>query len=57
MSGDSFTEVTHRSWVSRIGSAIIGILIGLVLFIISFMDGCSGYFYFSIPKLLYLSKT
>lgn len=37
MSGDSFTEVTHRSWVSRIGSAIIGILIGLVLFIISFI--------------------
>jgi len=36
MSEDSFTEVTHESWFSRIGSAIKGILVGLVLFVIAF---------------------
>ena len=29
--GDSFTETTHKSWFSRIGGAIVGVLIGLLL--------------------------
>ena len=29
--GDSFTETTHKSWFSRIGGAITGVLIGLIL--------------------------
>lgn len=33
---DEFTEVTHESWFSRIGSAFKGVLIGFVLFVISF---------------------
>ena len=32
MSEDSFTEVTSESWFGRIGGAIKGILLGLVLF-------------------------
>ena len=36
MSEDTFTEVTNESWFSRIGSAITGIIIGFVLFIIAF---------------------
>jgi hypothetical protein len=36
MSEDSFTEVIHESWFSRIGGAIKGILVGLVLFVIAF---------------------
>lgn len=36
MSEDSFTEVTHESWFSRIGGAIKGILVGLILFIVAF---------------------
>jgi len=30
---DSFTEVTSTSWLSRLGNAIVGVLIGLVLII------------------------
>jgi hypothetical protein len=36
MSEDSFTEVTHESWFGRIGGAIKGILLGLVLFAVAF---------------------
>ena len=36
MTEDSFTEITSESWFSRIGGAIKGIVIGLVLFIASF---------------------
>ena len=36
MSEDSFTEVTHESWFSRIGGAIKGILVGLLLFVVAF---------------------
>jgi hypothetical protein len=31
-----FTEVTSRSWISRIGKSIVGVLIGLVLFLVAF---------------------
>lgn len=36
MSTDPITEVTHESWFSRIGGAIKGILVGLVLFVVAF---------------------
>jgi hypothetical protein len=36
MSNDHFTEVTHESWLSRIGGAIVGVLVGLLLFVVSF---------------------
>ena len=36
MSEDQFTKVTHESWFSRIGSAIKGILVGLILFVMAF---------------------
>lgn len=36
MSRDSFTQVTNQSWFSRIGNAIKGVLIGLVLFVVAF---------------------
>ena len=36
MSEDTFTEVTEESWFSRIGGAIKGIVIGLVLFVAAF---------------------
>ena len=36
MSEDSFTEVTNESWFSRIGGAIKGILVGLILFVVAF---------------------
>jgi tetratricopeptide (TPR) repeat protein len=36
MSEDTFTEITQESWFSRIGGAIKGIVIGLVLFIAAF---------------------
>ena len=36
MSEDTFTEVTNESWFGRIGSAIKGVIIGLVLFIVAF---------------------
>lgn len=36
MSEDSYTEVTHESWFSRIGDSIKGFLVGLVLFIVAF---------------------
>jgi len=36
MSEDSFTEVTHESWFSRIGGAIKGIVVGLILFAVAF---------------------
>lgn len=37
MSNDSFTTTTSQSWFSRIGSAISGILFGVVLFLGSFL--------------------
>lgn len=36
MGNDTFTEVTHTSWFSRISSAIMGILVGLVMFLVAF---------------------
>ena len=36
MSEDTFTEITNESWLSRIGGAIKGVVIGLVLFIAAF---------------------
>ena len=36
MTEDNFTEVTQESWFGRIGGAIKGILVGLVLFIVAF---------------------
>ena len=36
MSNDSFTEVTHQSWGSRLGGAFKGIVFGIILFIVSF---------------------
>ena len=33
---DTFTEVTNESWLSRIGGAFAGIVVGLVLFIAAF---------------------
>jgi hypothetical protein len=31
--GDSFTEITHTSWFSRIGKSIVGVLFGLILLV------------------------
>ena len=36
MSEDSFTEVTNESWFSRIGGALKGIVVGLILFAVAF---------------------
>jgi hypothetical protein len=36
MSEDSFTEVTHQSWFSRLGKSMTGILFGLILVIGAF---------------------
>ena len=36
MSEDTFTEITEESWFSRIGGAIKGIVVGLVLFVAAF---------------------
>src|SRR5258706_14700288 len=36
LSGDSITETSSEGWLSRIGSAITGVLFGLVLFIAGF---------------------
>lgn len=36
MSDDSFSEVSSRSWLSRLTSAIGGVVVGIVLFILSF---------------------
>jgi hypothetical protein len=36
LSQDSFTEVTHQSWFSRLAGAIKSVLAGIFLFIISF---------------------
>ena len=33
---DSFTEVTSESWFGRIGKSFIGVIVGLLLFVISF---------------------
>jgi hypothetical protein len=35
--GDSFEEVTERSWLGRLGSSLIGALIGVCLFLASFV--------------------
>jgi hypothetical protein len=37
MAGDSFTETTSKGWGSRIGDSIKGIVVGLVLFVASFV--------------------
>src|SRR5208283_3808849 len=34
--GDSFSETSEQGWLSRMGDAIKGVLIGLLLFIVSF---------------------
>ncbi len=36
MSENSFRDVTHQSWLSRIGNAFKGILVGIILFLIAF---------------------
>lgn len=36
MVGDSFTEISNRSWLSRIGGAFKGIIIGLLLMVAAF---------------------
>ncbi len=36
MSQDRFTEVTKQSWFSRIGGAVMGVVVGLVLFVLAF---------------------
>ena len=36
MGDDNFTEVTSQGWFSRIGGAIKGVLVGLILFILAF---------------------
>ena len=36
MSNDRFTEVTSQSWFGRIGGAIKGVIIGLILFAVAF---------------------
>lgn len=33
---DSFSEVTSQSWFSRLGNAIKGVLLGIVLFVVAF---------------------
>lgn len=44
--GDSFSEVTHHSWLSRLGQSVSGVIAGILLFIISFPvlfinEGCA----------------
>ena len=36
MSKDSYTEVTRKSWLSRLGESIKGIVVGGILFIVAF---------------------
>src|SRR5512140_2041012 len=36
VSGDSFTETTSIGWLSRIGGALKGVLVGLVLAVVAF---------------------
>ncbi len=36
MSAGSLTEVTHESWFGRIGGAIKGLLVGIILFLVAF---------------------
>jgi len=36
MADDSYTEVSSRSWFSRIGGAFTGIVIGLVMMAVAF---------------------
>ena len=33
---DSYTEVTSESWASRLGRAIVGVLVGIVMFLLAF---------------------
>ena len=33
---DEFREVTRRSWGERLGGAFVGVVIGLLMFILSF---------------------
>ncbi|MBN1672197.1 MAG: TMEM43 family protein [Kiritimatiellae bacterium] len=37
MAGDQFSEVTSRSWFSRLGGAIKGMIVGVILFLGSFV--------------------
>jgi Transmembrane protein 43 len=37
LGGDSYTEVSSQGWLSRIGGALVGIPIGLLLFLASFV--------------------
>ena len=34
--GDSFTETTSESWLGRLGNAVKGVLLGIILFLVSF---------------------
>lgn len=36
MSDGGFTEVTSTSWLSRLGQSLVGVLIGILLFLVSF---------------------
>lgn len=36
MSGDSVTEVTHKSWFTRLSESVGGIIIGIILILVSF---------------------
>src|ERR1700738_3316455 len=36
MANDSYTEVTYTSWTQRLGGAIRSVLVGVLLFLVSF---------------------
>ena len=36
MSSDSFSEVSSQSWFGRLGNAIKSVLLGIILFVVSF---------------------
>ena len=42
MPGDSFTEVTSRSWFGRMGESIKGVIVGLVLFVLVMCVGTTN---------------
>lgn len=35
-SGDSFTETSSQGWLSKLGGAIVGVLVGMVMFVAAF---------------------
>ena len=41
MPGNSFTEVTSRSWFGRIGESIKGVIVGIVLLVAVIIDSLS----------------